>query len=437
MTSTKVRTIKFLIVGIILTLVNFAIYTFLARIILNNNELLWLDSLISYLLTTFVAYFMHARITWREKHPTSSGIVKFFLWNFLTALAISPFFTWLFSTIKPLYEFIFNISTAIHLPFDYNFIESTSVFILATCVTMILNYLFYDRLVFGTPKPKPAPTATTTTHKVSIIVPIYNTEKYLKACLDSIINQTYQNLEIILIDDGSTDKSGKIIDTYAKKDSRIKAFHQKNAGQSAARNFGLKKATGDFISFIDSDDQIDKTFISKLLAPFEKSDTSVTVCGRHYEMLNQNYRKTVYISHLRPRFKHEDKKTYILFLLTVDGRMYSAVDKLFRAEFAKQLHFNESINFSEDTNYVLDYLAKTPGEIKFVLEPLYIYNYGTETSTIKKSSIIWQNWQAAYQNLKRWLGPHPSLAGRFWLHMVHLRWRISFIRSCRRAKKAS
>ena len=96
--------------------------------------------------------------------------------------------------------------------------------------------------------------------KVSIVVPIYNTEKYLKKCLDSIINQTYENLEIILVDDGSTDNSGKIIDDYAKKDSRIKAIHQKNAGQSTARNNGIKKATGKYISFIDGDDEIKPTF---------------------------------------------------------------------------------------------------------------------------------------------------------------------------------
>ncbi len=271
--------------------------------------------------------------------------------------------------------------------------------------------------------------------KVSIIVPIYNTEKYLKTCLDSIVNQTYKNLEVILVDDGSTDNSGKIIDEYAKKDSRIKAIHQKNAGQSAARNIGLKKATGDFISFIDSDDRVDKDFISELLAPYQNGNTSITVCGRHYEMLRQKYRKTVFISYIRPRRKHESKKAYILFLMTIDGRMYSAIDKIFRADIAKKIKFNESINFSEDTNYVLDYLKKAPGEIKFVLKPLYIYNYGTEGSTIKKSSIIWSNWQAAYKNLKSWLGPQPSLRERFWLHAVHLRWRVSYVRSKRRAAR--
>ena len=104
--------------------------------------------------------------------------------------------------------------------------------------------------------------------KISIIVPVYNTAKYLPACLGSIINQTYHNLEIILVDDGSTDDSNEVISKYAKNDSRIKTIRQNNQGQSSARNTGLKKVTGDYVSFIDSDDKIRPTFIADLLSPF-------------------------------------------------------------------------------------------------------------------------------------------------------------------------
>lgn len=432
--STKSRTIKFALVGSFLALANFAIYTFLARVIFSSNELLWLDSLISYLLATFLAYFMHSRITWKERHPGQFGVIKFFLWNFLTALLISPFFTWLFKLITPFYEFIFNISTAIHLPFDFNFIESTGVFVLTTCVTMILNYFFYDKLVFGTAKPTTTNTEIKGSPKVSVVVPIYNTSKYLPKCLDSIINQSYQNLEIILIDDGSTDNSGKIADDYAKKDKRIKVFHQKNAGQSAARNLGLEKATGDYVGFIDSDDRVDKSFILKLLAPYENnSQTLITVCGVHYKRLKTNSAEDVYINPLRPIKKHESKKAYLLYLLAIDGRMYSSVNKLYRLDTAKKCHFDKTLKFAEDTKFVLDYLKKSSGNIHFVLEPLYIYNFGTETSTINNTATTWKSWQTAYTNLKSWLGPHPKLSESFWLHIVHLRWRISFIRSRRRA----
>lgn len=145
------RKLKFAIVGIVLSLFNFLVYTFLARVVFNSNDLLWLDSIIAYLFATFLAYYLHSKITWKDRHPTKTGIVGFFFWNLITSIIISPFFTWLFTLIKPLYEFLFHLSSTLNFPFDYNFIESTFVFCLTTAVTMILNYLFYDRLVFSAP----------------------------------------------------------------------------------------------------------------------------------------------------------------------------------------------------------------------------------------------------------------------------------------------
>ena len=92
---------------------------------------------------------------------------------------------------------------------------------------------------------------------ISVIVPVYNVESYLEKCVDSIRNQTYKNLEIILVDDGATDNSGVLCDKIAKKDDRIKVYHKENGGLSDARNYGVKKATGEFIGFVDSDDYID------------------------------------------------------------------------------------------------------------------------------------------------------------------------------------
>ena len=94
--------------------------------------------------------------------------------------------------------------------------------------------------------------------KISVIIPVYNVEKYLDKCIMSVINQSYKNLEIIIVDDGSTDNSRVLCDKYAKIDNRIKVFHKKNGGLSDARNFGLKHATGEFIAFLDSDDWVDK-----------------------------------------------------------------------------------------------------------------------------------------------------------------------------------
>lgn len=115
--------------------------------------------------------------------------------------------------------------------------------------------------------------------KVSIILPIYNVDKYLSKCLDSILAQTYRDLEIILIDDGSTDDSAKICDEYAKHDKRIVVKHQKNGGVSAARNAGLELATSEFITFIDPDDYVDENHIETLVEVQKRDNSDVVICA--------------------------------------------------------------------------------------------------------------------------------------------------------------
>ena len=116
-------------------------------------------------------------------------------------------------------------------------------------------------------------------NKISIIMPVYKVEKYLSACIESIIAQTYQNLEIILINDGSTDSCPQICDDYALKDDRIIVIHQQNAGVAVARNNGLKNITGDFVSFIDADDIIIPTFYEKMLESLTQNKADVVECG--------------------------------------------------------------------------------------------------------------------------------------------------------------
>lgn len=114
---------------------------------------------------------------------------------------------------------------------------------------------------------------------ISVIVPIYNVEKYLDRCVGSIINQTYKNLEIILVDDGSPDNCPKMCDDYAKKDSRIKVVHKENGGLSDARNAGMKFATGEYVSFIDSDDYISLDFYKTLLQAIIDNDSDIVECS--------------------------------------------------------------------------------------------------------------------------------------------------------------
>lgn len=132
--------------------------------------------------------------------------------------------------------------------------------------------------------------------KVSIIVPIYNVEKYLPKCIDSILNQTFKDFELLLVDDGSTDTCGKICDEYEKKDNRIKVIHKKNGGLSDARNKGIDASNSEFISFIDSDDYIAEDMYEILYNNLEKENADISICG-YYRCLNGK---------MVPKFKKEE-----------------------------------------------------------------------------------------------------------------------------------
>ena len=269
---------------------------------------------------------------------------------------------------------------------------------------------------------------------VSVIVPIYNVGDYLRRSVCSILEQSYENLEVILVDDGSTDGCNKIVDEFARVDKRVVAIHQKNAGQSSARNAGIKAAHGEFLSFIDGDDEIQEDFVEKLVEAM--NGKALAVCGMIYRRLMSGSEKRVYVRRIHKRRKNESLAAYILYLLTVDGRMYSSVNKLYRADVVRKnkLKFEEGRNFAEDTKFVLDYLKYAEGEIGFALEPLYIYNFGTETSTVKKSGAVWENWQKSYDDLREWVGDKPSLAEKILLKTVLARWRVSHWRTANGAK---
>ena len=114
---------------------------------------------------------------------------------------------------------------------------------------------------------------------ISVIIPVYNVQAYLVRCVDSVINQSYDNLEIILVDDGSSDNSSQICDELALKDRRIKVIHKTNGGLSDARNVGLEKSVGDYILFVDSDDFIHQEMVEKMYGIIQKNETDIVVCG--------------------------------------------------------------------------------------------------------------------------------------------------------------
>lgn len=124
---------------------------------------------------------------------------------------------------------------------------------------------------------------------VSVIIPLYNCDKYLKKCLESVLEQDYKNLEIILVDDGSTDASGEICEYYASKDKRIRVLHQSNQGQAVARNHALDVAMGDWVVFVDSDDYIKRNMISYMLECAQRNDASLVICSTLFDNGNDLY----------------------------------------------------------------------------------------------------------------------------------------------------
>ena len=198
---------------------------------------------------------------------------------------------------------------------------------------------------------------------ISVIIPIYNVEKYLKKCIESIINQTYKNLEIILVDDGSTDNSPTICDEYKKKDKRIKVIHKKNGGLSDARNKGIDIATGDFISFVDSDDYIDLNMYEKLVNEFN-SDVDIVVFGRYVEFPN----KTLVTC---PSDCIMNKENALISLASFKGFDMAAWDKIYKKSIISDLRFPFGKK-NEDYFFTYKVFDKVKA-IKTISQPFYHY----------------------------------------------------------------
>ena len=181
---------------------------------------------------------------------------------------------------------------------------------------------------------------------VSIIVPVYKAEKYIHQCIDSLLAQTYRNIEVILVDDGSPDHCGAICDEYAAKDNRVKVIHQQNGGVSAARNVGLANATGEWITFVDADDSVTCAYIEQLYA----NDSDWVISGyreSNYKCILSEERYDGKDELIRFFYKHFDK----LYANTLWGKFYKR-----SIVYDNQILFNSSIRFSEDFIFNLMYL---------------------------------------------------------------------------------
>lgn len=201
---------------------------------------------------------------------------------------------------------------------------------------------------------------------ISIIVPVYNVEQYLEKCVDSIINQTYKNLEIILVDDGATDSSSKLCDKLAKIDNRIKVYHKENGGLSDARNYGVERATGDYIGFVDSDDYIDAEMYEKLYEAIKKENVDVAECN-----LKIIYPNRVELFTEQNYYNVCTKQEYLEEYLKIEKIFGSACVRLIKSNIAKKLKFPVG-KLYEDTYYAYDLIDMVD---KYVIMDTSYYNY--------------------------------------------------------------
>lgn len=219
--------------------------------------------------------------------------------------------------------------------------------------------------------------------EISIIVPVYKVEKYLRHCVDSILAQTFTDFELLLIDDGSPDNSGAICDEYAEKDNRVRVFHKENGGVSSARNLGLDNAQGKYVMFCDSDDFVRKDWCQKMRNLMVDTRVSIGFCGYQSVDIRTGLRGDI------QKYSTEEVEylnrtcfwdIYLKNLLNMPW------NKIFRAEIISNSHlsYDESIHYNEDLLFVLDYIKKSSGLFGIVNLPLNYYVQGIDGSLTRR-----------------------------------------------------
>ncbi|MDO4967641.1 MAG: glycosyltransferase [Candidatus Saccharibacteria bacterium] len=232
---------------------------------------------------------------------------------------------------------------------------------------------------------------------ISIIIPVYNVRPYVARCLDSVLKQTHTKLEIIIIDDGSTDGSGKICDDYAEKDARIRVIHRGNAGVSSARNLGKEIATGKWISYVDSDDTIEPNFCEEMLRCAKDKCVDYVCSG--YKRIYPRGAEAYNTSFQRKVLKNDE---FIYCLLNVQFSYGFVHMKLIKSDIAKLVTFDEKLEVGEDALYNLE-VADKISEAAILEKPLYNY-YATSNSVVKRWDKNYiKKYQKAVERIKAYM----------------------------------
>lgn len=213
---------------------------------------------------------------------------------------------------------------------------------------------------------------------ISVVIPVYNTEAYLKECIDSVLHQTYSDLQVILVDDGSTDGSGVVCDEYAQNDSRVIVVHQSNQGVSAARNKALEYVKGQWVSFIDSDDWLELNMYSEMLSAAQRNGFEIIACDLYDERPNkESVRNTWRTLPCNDGEVFSDDCKYLY------GIGYTPVlwNKLISTDLIKNIKFSTKYAYGEDTLFLCNAAVKAK-TISAVQKPLYHYRREREGNVV-------------------------------------------------------
>lgn len=242
--------------------------------------------------------------------------------------------------------------------------------------------------------------------KLSVIVPVYKAEKYLKRCIDSILGQTYRNIEVILVDDGSPDNCPQICEQYQKIDKRVQVIHQRNAGVAVARNSGMEIATGDYLTFVDSDDYLEKEMYISIVQVIEKYHCDVVMCDCVKEFKDHT---ELYTHDIRVGYYSEKqlKEEYYPHLLMMENVEYPAtisnclcVFKNKRGEHSKFIEYEPGIRYSEDLLFGARLMRQAESFYYMKGKGYYHYCMNPESATHKFVPDKWKDYQKLYQKIK-------------------------------------
>lgn len=256
---------------------------------------------------------------------------------------------------------------------------------------------------------------------VSVVIPAYNAEKFVGNMINDLISQTYHNFEVIVVDDGSTDKTASVVKRVARTDKRIKLVNQPNQGASAARNHGIELARGKFVFFFDADDKLDSRILEKMIAAAQANPNSLVICGKY---LNQEKQPLPFSG-----LVHEKTTTFVLKSLLKNDYLYSPWNKVYHLDLVKRynIRFETNTHYGEDLIFNLEYLCHSQ-TIYGVKTPLYHYKLSSNGLS-QSSSKNWNYRQSMLRALKIYLKQDNNFKNNVLLLLVKLRWGLSVIKN--------